>query len=77
MDNRLPDVTVAAQNINTGQAVVFIVPLNGFAAALERHVRDYEVDVMNLQRASALAAPDGALAGSLANLQAVAQKPAT
>ena len=25
-----------------------------FAAALERHVRDYEVDMMNLQRASAL-----------------------
>ncbi|GAB7002181.1 MAG: hypothetical protein CFE30_00835 [Bradyrhizobium sp. PARBB1] len=39
MDNRLPDVTVAAQNINTGQAVVFIVPLNGFAAALERTIQ--------------------------------------
>ena len=34
-----------------------------FAAALERHVRDYEVDMMNLQRASALvpAKTDGGL----------------
>jgi alkyl hydroperoxide reductase subunit F len=28
-----------------------------FAAALERHVRDYEVDIMNLQRAKALSPP--------------------
>ncbi|MGY4472733.1 invasion associated locus B family protein [Bradyrhizobium sp. USDA 3364] len=32
-------LTVAAQNINTGQAVVFNVPLNGFAAALERTIQ--------------------------------------
>jgi len=34
-----------------------------FAAALERHVRDYEVDIMNLQRAKALrpAATEGGL----------------
>ena len=34
-----------------------------FAAALERHVRDYEVDIMNLQRANALrpAATEGGL----------------
>jgi alkyl hydroperoxide reductase subunit F len=34
-----------------------------FAAALERHVRDYEVDIMNLQRATALkpAASEGGL----------------
>ncbi|MCJ0763791.1 alkyl hydroperoxide reductase subunit F [Variovorax terrae] len=33
-----------------------------FAAALERHVRDYEVDLMNLQRATALA-PAGTAGG--------------
>jgi len=32
-------LTVAAQNINTGQAVVFNIPLNGFAAALERTIQ--------------------------------------
>ncbi|WP_050628629.1 invasion associated locus B family protein [Bradyrhizobium viridifuturi] len=32
-------LTIAAQNINTGQAVVFNVPLNGFAAALERTIQ--------------------------------------
>lgn len=32
-------LTVAAQNINNGQAVVFNVPLNGFAAALERTIQ--------------------------------------
>ncbi|OKO82695.1 invasion associated locus B family protein [Bradyrhizobium sp. NAS96.2] len=32
-------LTVAAQNINTGQAVVFNVPLSGFAAALERTIQ--------------------------------------
>jgi len=31
-----------------------------FAASLERHVRDYEVDIMNLQRAKALKAADDA-----------------
>ena len=41
-----------------------------FAAALERHVRDYEVDVMNLQRAKALrpaAAPGGLIEVELDN----------
>ncbi len=32
-------LTVAAQNINTAQPVVFNVPLNGFAAALERTIQ--------------------------------------
>ncbi|KWV49911.1 invasion protein [Bradyrhizobium macuxiense] len=32
-------LTVAAQNLNTGQAVVFNIPLNGFAAALERTIQ--------------------------------------
>lgn len=32
-------LTVAAQNIGNGQAVVFNVPLNGFAAALERTIQ--------------------------------------
>ncbi|UGY16175.1 invasion associated locus B family protein [Bradyrhizobium septentrionale] len=32
-------LTIAAQNINGGQAVVFNVPLNGFAAALERTIQ--------------------------------------
>ncbi|WP_456753545.1 MULTISPECIES: invasion associated locus B family protein [unclassified Bradyrhizobium] len=32
-------LTVAAQNISNGQAVVFNVPLNGFAAALERTIQ--------------------------------------
>ncbi|KJC40785.1 invasion protein [Bradyrhizobium sp. LTSP885] len=32
-------LTVAVQNINNGQAVVVTVPLNGFAAALERTIQ--------------------------------------
>ncbi|WP_375788787.1 invasion associated locus B family protein [Bradyrhizobium sp. Pha-3] len=32
-------LTVAAQNISDGQPVVFNVPLNGFAAALERTIQ--------------------------------------
>lgn len=32
-------LTVAAQNIGNGQAVVFNAPLNGFAAALERTIQ--------------------------------------
>jgi invasion protein IalB len=32
-------MTVAAQNLNTGQAVIFNIPLNGFAAALERTIQ--------------------------------------
>ena len=32
-------LTVAAQNLTTGQAVVFNMPLNGFAAALERTIQ--------------------------------------
>ncbi|QIG93577.2 invasion associated locus B family protein [Bradyrhizobium sp. 6(2017)] len=32
-------LTIAAQNINGGQAVVFNVPLNGFGAALERTIQ--------------------------------------
>ncbi|WP_338828273.1 invasion associated locus B family protein [Bradyrhizobium sp. 27S5] len=32
-------LTVAAQNINGGQAVVFNVPLNGFGGALERTIQ--------------------------------------
>ncbi|MGY3136124.1 invasion protein IalB [Bradyrhizobium sp. USDA 4501] len=32
-------LTVAAQSISNGQAVVFNVPLNGFAAALERTIQ--------------------------------------
>ena len=41
-----------------------------FAAAMERHVRDYEVDIMNLQRAKALvpaSAPGGLIEGELEN----------
>lgn len=37
--SRAKTMTVAAQNLNTGQAVVFTVPLNGFAAALERTIQ--------------------------------------
>jgi alkyl hydroperoxide reductase subunit F len=41
-----------------------------FAAAMERHVRDYEVDIMNLQRAKALvpaSAPGGLIKVQLEN----------
>lgn len=37
--SRAKTLTVAAQNIGNGQAVVFDVPLNGFAAALERTIQ--------------------------------------
>ncbi|WP_225647671.1 invasion associated locus B family protein [Bradyrhizobium australafricanum] len=37
--SRAKMLTVAAQSISNGQAVVFNVPLNGFAAALERTIQ--------------------------------------
>jgi invasion protein IalB len=37
--SRAKTLTVAAQTISNGQAVVFNVPLNGFAAALERTIQ--------------------------------------
>ncbi|QPF88260.1 invasion associated locus B family protein [Bradyrhizobium genosp. L] len=37
--SRAKTLTVAAQNISNGQPVVFNVPLNGFAAALERTIQ--------------------------------------
>lgn len=36
---RAKTLTVAAQNVNGGQAVIFNAPLNGFAAALDRTIQ--------------------------------------
>lgn len=37
--SRAKTLTVAAQNANGGQAVIFNAPLNGFAAALDRTIQ--------------------------------------